>query len=109
MPSILFSTSPNSPAVSKRRGSNGSGVRTIDRKARNAGQFGMGGLDDVFGSDEEAVVDSARGALSSILEPPTGIPLFGPDGISCWTRASLRDGFYSLVTRWIYRTGTVRI
>jgi hypothetical protein len=84
----------------------------IDRKACNTSQFGMGGLDDVFDSDEEdeeVVVDSAPGALSSILESPTGIPFFGPDGISCWTRASLRDGFYSLVTRWIYRTGTVRI
>jgi hypothetical protein len=55
MPSTLLSTSPASPAMSKRRGSGGTGVlsMTNDWRSRNATQFGMGGLDDVFGSDEE--------------------------------------------------------
>jgi hypothetical protein len=56
-------------------------------------------LDDVFGEDEEEVVDSAHGALSNTSYPGVadGIPFFGPDGISCWMGASLRDGFYSSV------------
>ena len=70
MPSTLLSTSPASPAINKRRGSSGSGVGTNDWRARNAGQFGMGGLDDVFGSDEEdVVIDNARGALSNTSYP----------------------------------------
>jgi len=55
-----------SPAVTKRGGNNGSGGNTIDWKARNAGQFGIGWIRWwLFDLDEEdVVVDSARGAVT---------------------------------------------
>jgi hypothetical protein len=57
MRSALLSTT--SPAPTKaRRSNNGSAVGVINdwRARNNPGQFGMAGLDDVFGSDDESEV-----------------------------------------------------
>lgn len=100
MPSALLST-PTSPTANvKRRGSNAPGVTGANkwRLSHNAatGQFGMAGLSDVFGSDEEeerqAPVSERHGTSAATLYPgvANGDPILWSRWDELWANSAWR-------------------